>query len=174
MGHSEIGSNPKLAVPAPPGRVDITVAASILRDGRFLTVEERAGGRIVFNQPAGHVEPGEALVDAVIRETLEETGFTFAPTALLGIYHWHDAAEDLNYLRICFCGHATEPHARPQLDEVIVATHWLGRPQLLAKQAQLRSPMVLRCIDDHLSGTQFPLSCLAELNIEQQLRHAAR
>jgi len=167
-------TDPKLAVPEPSGRVDITVAASILKDGRFLTVEERAGGKIVFNQPAGHVEPGEALIDAVIRETREETGYIFAPTAVLGIYHWHDAAEDLNYLRIAFCGDASEPHARPQLDDVIVATHWLGRAQLLAKQARLRSPMVLRCVDDHLSGMQFPLSCLAELNIEQQLRQAAR
>jgi len=174
VGNSEIGSDPKLAVPAPPGRVDITVAASILRDGRFLTVEERAGGRIVFNQPAGHVEPGETLIDAVIRETREETGYTFTPTAVLGIYHWHDAAGDLNYLRICFCGDATAPHARPQLDDVIVATHWLARAQLLAKQACLRSPMVLRCVDDHLSGTRFPLACLAELDIEQRLRQAAR
>jgi 8-oxo-dGTP pyrophosphatase MutT (NUDIX family) len=155
----------RLPVPPTTGRVDITVAASIERNGCFLTVEERAGGRIVFNQPAGHVEPGETLIDAVIRETHEETGFAFAPTAVLGIYHWYDSAEELTYLRIAFCGDATAPRGEPVLDEVIIATHWLSRAQLVAKQARLRSPMVLSCIDDHLGGARFPLSCLAELNL---------
>ena len=164
----------KLAVPATPGRVDITVAASIEDNGRFLTVEEHAGGRIVFNQPAGHVEPGETLIDAVIRETLEESGYAFRPTSVLGIYHWHDDSEDLTYLRIAFRGEASPPRDAPVLDDVIVATHWLSRAQLIGRQPRLRSPMVLRCVDDHLSGTRFPLSCLAELNLDSRLRQASR
>ena len=167
-------TDPKLAVPTTHGRVDITVAASIEQEGRFLAVEEHAGGRIVFNQPAGHVERGETLVEAVVRETREETGYAFEPTSVLGIYHWHDAAEDLTYLRIAFRGDATAPPDHPALDDVIIATHWLDRAQFLAKQPRLRSPMVLRCVDDHLSGVRFPLSCLAELNLEHQLRQASR
>ena len=167
-------TDPKLAVPTTDGRVDITVAASIERHGRFLAVEEHAGGRIVFNQPAGHVEPGETLVEAVIRETREETGYAFEPTAVLGIYHWHDSAEELTYLRIAFCGEAAAPHERPVLDDVIIATHWLDRAEFLAKQPRLRSPMVLRCVDDHLRGIRFPLACLAELNLERQLQQACR
>ena len=160
----------RLTVPPTTGRVDITVAASIEVDGRFLTVEEHAGGRLVFNQPAGHVERGETLIEAVIRETAEETGFGFEPTEVLGIYHWHDDNDDLTYLRVAFLGEATPPIGEPVLDDVIVATHWLSRAQLVAKQARLRSPMVLRCVDDHLRGERFPLTCLNELNLERQLR----
>lgn len=165
-----------LRLPLPPttGRVDVTVAASIERNGQFLTVEERAGGRLVFNQPAGHVERGETLTDAVIRETAEETGFGFVPTDVLGIYHWHNDADDLTYLRVAFCGTATPPIEAPILDDVIVATHWLTRAQLVAKQSRLRSPMVLRCIDDHLRGARFPLDCLKELELERQLRNVGR
>ena len=160
----------RLTVPPTTGRVDITVAASIELNGRFLTVEERAGGRRVFNQPAGHVERGETLLEAVIRETFEETGFGLVPSEVLGIYHWHDDGDDLTYLRVAFRGEATPPTDEPVLDDVIVATHWLSRAQLIAKQARLRSPMVLRCVDDHLRGARFPLACLNELNLEQQLR----
>jgi 8-oxo-dGTP pyrophosphatase MutT (NUDIX family) len=167
-------TDPRLAVPATSGRVDITVAASIEAEGRFLTVEEHAGGRIVFNQPAGHVEPGETLIEAVIRETYEESGYAFEPTAVLGIYHWHDEAENLTYLRIAFCGDARAPRETPVLDDVIVATHWLSRDQLVARQPRLRSPMVLRCVDDHLNGTRFPLACVAELNLDSQLRRVSR
>jgi 8-oxo-dGTP pyrophosphatase MutT (NUDIX family) len=159
-----------LTVPPTTGQVDITVAASIELDGRFLTVEEHAGGRLVFNQPAGHVERGETLIDAVVRETAEETGFHFVPTEVLGLYHWHDQGDDLTYLRVAFRGEATPPSEEPILDDVIVATHWLNRSQLVAKQARLRSPMVLLCVDDHLRGARFPLACLSELNLEQQLR----
>lgn len=167
MAHS------KLEIPETAGRVDITVAALIEDRGRFLLVEEHAGGREVINQPAGHVEPGETLVEAVIRETREETGYRFAPSALLGVYHWHSDADDLSFLRVAFCGDARAPVDVPVLDEVIIATHWLSRDQVLARERRLRSPMVLRCIDDFCAGTRFPLSCIAELALDRRLRPAA-
>jgi len=163
---------PVLEMPRTDGRVDITVAALIENDGRYLLVEERAGGRLVFNQPAGHVEPGETLLDAVIRETREESGFTFTPTAVLGFYHWHSSTEDRTYLRIAFRGRGVPPTTAAVLDDVIVATHWLSREQVLAKQQRLRSPIVLRCIDDYRAGAQYPLSCLAELELEQRAQNA--
>ena len=164
-------SEPTLELPTTDGNVDITVAAVIESERRYLLVEERAGGRLVFNQPAGHVEPGEALLDAVIREAREESGFEFTPTAVLGIYHWHSAAEQRTYLRIAFCGPAVPPSAPPVLDDGIVATHWLSREQVLGNQQRLRSPIVLRCIDDHMAGARFPLSCLGELALDERLRN---
>lgn len=160
----------KLHLPETQQPVDITVAALIERSGRFLLVEEHAGGRAVFNQPAGHLEPGETLTEAVVRETLEETGYDFEPTAVLGLYQWYSQKDDLTFLRVAFCGRAKAPVAEPVLDEVIIATHWLSREQVLAYEPRLRSPMVLRCIDDYRAGTRFPLSCLAELALESRLR----
>jgi ADP-ribose pyrophosphatase YjhB (NUDIX family) len=161
----------KLQIPDTQQPVDITVAALIERDGRFLLVEEHAGGRAVFNQPAGHLEPGETLTDAVVRETREETGYRFEPTAVLGLYHWYSQKDDLTFLRVAFCGEASAPETDPVLDDVIIATHWLSREQVFARGPRLRSPMVLRCIDDHRTGTRFPLSCLAELALESRLRN---
>lgn len=174
ISRPELLAKPTLQIPEISNRVDITVAALIERDGRFLLVEERAGGREVINQPAGHVEPGETLVEAVIRETREETGYRFAPNAVLGLYHWYSEAEDLTFLRVAFRGEAEAPRGSPPLDEVIIATHWLCREQVLARESRLRSPMVLRCIDDYRAGTSFPLTCLAELAIETRLRQAGR
>ena len=165
---------PTLQVPATNAPVDITVAALIEQHGKFLLVEEHAGGRAVINQPAGHLEPGESLEEAVIRETLEETGFDFRPDAVLGLYHYYSAADDLSFLRVAFCGEAEPPKGDPVLDDVIIATHWLSRDQVLAREQRLRSPMVLRCIDDYRAGTRFPLSCLAELALESRLRQSSR
>lgn len=162
----------KLQVPDTQPPVDITVAALIEQNGRFLLVEEHAGGRAVFNQPAGHLEPGETLAEAVVRETREETGYRFEPTAVLGLYHWYSQKDELTFLRVAFCGEASPPDADPVLDDVIIATHWLSREQILAREPRLRSPMVLRCIDDYRTGTRFPLSCLAELQLESRLRSA--
>ncbi len=159
-----------LTIPTTIRSADITVAALIEDAGRFLLVEEHAGGRAVFNQPAGHLEVGETLVEAVVRETLEETGFRFEPTHVLGLYHWNSESDGATFLRVAFCGMAQPPHAQPELDPVIIATHWLTREQVLAQQNRLRSPMVLRCIDDFRSGTRFPLSCLAEGSFEERLR----
>ena len=127
----------------------VTVATVLERDGLFLLVEENTDDGIRYNQPAGHLEFGEALSDAAIRETLEETGYTCVPDALVGIY-----------LRFAFSGRVLAHDARRQLDEDIIAAHWLTPDEIRARQAQLRSPMVMRCIDDYLAGCRFPLGLL--------------
>jgi 8-oxo-dGTP pyrophosphatase MutT (NUDIX family) len=145
--------------------IDVTVAAIIERDGRFLVVEERSGGRLVLNQPAGHLEQGESLLAAVARETLEETGHRFEPDYVVGVYLWRSEEADTTYLRVAFCG-AVEPSAdvhAASLDDGIVAVHWLSRAQLLRRGHELRSPMVLRCLDDYLAGQRYPLDCLSYL-----------
>jgi len=144
--------------------IDVTVAAIVPDGEQFLFVEERVGGELVFNQPAGHLEPGESLLDAVIRETLEETGFHFQPESLVGIYQWHCDAAARSFLRVTFMGSAEPPAQTPELDDGIVATHWLTRNQLLSPQRRLRSPMVIRCLDDFLADIRYPLDCLTDLD----------
>jgi 8-oxo-dGTP pyrophosphatase MutT (NUDIX family) len=143
--------------------IDVTVAAIIERAGKFLMVEERAGTGLVLNQPAGHLEQGESLLAAVAREALEETGHRFAPEHVVGFYLWHSLDAETTYLRIAFCGDVEPSADVAALDEGIVAVHWLSRVQLVNRAHQLRSPMVLRCIDDYLSGQRYPLDCLAHL-----------
>jgi 8-oxo-dGTP pyrophosphatase MutT (NUDIX family) len=133
-----------------------TVAAVLERDGRFLLVEERVEGRLVLNQPAGHLDPGESLVAACRREVLEETAHRFAPSALVGIYRWHYAAADVTFLRFCFRGRIEGTAERP-LDREIVRLHWLTREELAACREAHRSPLVQRCVDDYLAGRAFPL-----------------
>ena len=152
--------------------IDVTVAALIESDGRFLFVEEEAGGRIVFNQPAGHLEPGESLTEAVVRETFEETGFSFRPDALVGLYLWQCDEAETTFLRVAFTGIATPPVSRPDLDAGIVATHWLTREQIMARESQLRSPLVRRCIDDYQADIRHPLSVISELPVEELARLA--
>ena len=144
--------------------IDVTVAAIVESRGKFLMVEERAaGGNLVLNQPAGHLEQGESLLAAVVRETLEETGHRFEPEHVVGFYLWHSREADTTYLRVAFCG-TVEPSADVAvLDEAVVAVHWLTRAQLNSRTHQLRSPMVMRCIDDYLSGQRYPLDCIAYL-----------
>jgi 8-oxo-dGTP pyrophosphatase MutT (NUDIX family) len=141
-------------------RIDVTVAALIEQRGRFLLVEEHVDGELVLNQPAGHLEPRESLLEAVIREVAEETGHTFVPEAVVGVYLWQNAPATRSFLRVCFAGTATAPRAEPLLDHGIVGVHWLTRAELANPPRKLRSPMVLRCIDDLQSGARFPLSCL--------------
>ena len=139
--------------------IDVTVAAVIEREGRFLIVEERVAGERVFNQPAGHLEPGESLLQAVMREVHEETGFEFTPQSLIGVFLWQHP--ERTYLRVTFAGAAEPPAATPQLDLGIIATHWLRRQDLL--KLNLRSPLVLQCIDAYASGASYPLELLASL-----------
>jgi 8-oxo-dGTP pyrophosphatase MutT (NUDIX family) len=169
MARPALLAEPGLQMRTTTAQVEITVAALIEDRGRFLVVEELAGGRAVINHPAGHLEPGETLTQAVIRETREETGYRFEPTAVLGLYDWPSGADDVTVLRVAFRGQAEPPREAPVLDEVIIATHWFSREQLLARESALRSPMVLRCIDDYRAGMRFPLSCLAELSLEDRL-----
>lgn len=140
----------------------VTVAAVVERDGRFLLVEEHADGGLRINQPAGHLERGESLLQAVAREALEETAHPFDPTALLGIYLWRSAspARAATYLRFAFTGELGERIAGRPLDRGIVRTLWLSREELAQRDAQHRSPLVARCIDDYLRGQRYPLGLL--------------
>jgi 8-oxo-dGTP pyrophosphatase MutT (NUDIX family) len=138
-------------------RPDLTVAAIVERNGQFLLVEERVGNAIVFNQPAGHVERGEELIAAVIRETLEETAWTFRPEALVGIYLWEQPERQRSFLRFAFCGQVTAHDADRRLDRGIERALWMDRSQMLTRSARLRSPMVMRCVDDYLEGQRFAL-----------------
>ena len=138
---------------------DVTVAAVIERSGRFLLVEERIRGRLVLNQPAGHLEDGESLLEAVVRETLEETAWHFTPESLLGIYQWR-SPRGHSTLRFAFTGSVQGHDAARPLDPPVVATHWFARTDIAQRAAQLRTPLVLRCIDDWLAGRRLPLDAL--------------
>ncbi len=141
----------------------VTVAAVIERAGEFLLVDERVSGRRVLNQPAGHLDDGESLVEAVIRETLEETAWHFAPTALVGIYRWRHARDNTTSLRVTFCGEVSSHDPGLKLDDGIIGCVWLTREQLTATPKRLRSPMVLRSIDDYLMGARHSLSILSDI-----------
>lgn len=145
-----------------PLRPEITVAALAEQDGRFLMVEERIKGRAVFNQPAGHVEGGETLLEAVVREAREETAWRFEPRFLLGVY-FLEHAHGRSTLRFAFTGAVCDHDAAQPLDRGILRTHWLTRDELGERQPRLRSPLVLRCVDDYLSGRRFPLDLVASI-----------
>lgn len=151
--------------------IHVTVAAIIESGGRFLLVEERVDGRVVLNQPAGHLDPGESLAAAAARETLEETGYAFAPTHLVGIYHWQNES-GTTFVRFAFCGAHTAPAGPVRLDHGIIATLWLSRAQMLARGAELRSPMVLRGVDDYLAGRRHSLDIVPYLPWERLAQRA--
>jgi 8-oxo-dGTP pyrophosphatase MutT (NUDIX family) len=144
----------------------LTVAAIIERQGRFLFVEEpdKVTGRPVINQPAGHVEPGESLLDAVRREVLEETGLDFTPGAIVGLYPLK-AANGSDYFRICYAGTVPDDAVASPEDPDILRCHWLSRAELVT--ANLRSGWVLRCLDDALAGKRYPLDLVAEIRVER-------
>jgi 8-oxo-dGTP pyrophosphatase MutT (NUDIX family) len=144
--------------------IDVTVAAIVEREGKFLMVEERSGSHLVLNQPAGHLEQGESLIAAVVRETLEETAHHFEPSHVVGLYLWRSEEAATTYLRVAFCGSADPMADVETLDDGIVAVHWLTRAQLRTRERQLRSPMVLRCLDDYLAGHRHPLEILHYLD----------
>ena len=146
-----------------PERPHLTVAAVIERDGHFLLVEEIADGAQVYNQPAGHVEGGESIVEACMRETLEETGWRFRPHHVVGIYRWQRPGSNLSFLRFAIAGEAFDFDAERPLDEGILRSVWLSREQMLTGDVALRSPMVMRCVDDHLAGHHYPLDLLREV-----------
>jgi len=139
----------------------VTVAAVIERNGKFLFVEERIDGRLVLNQPAGHLDPGESLVAACAREVLEETAHRFQPTGLVGVYRWHYAAKDVTFLRFCFRGSVSGEDKGRKLDKEIVKLHWLSPAELESRKADHRSPLVKKCVEDFLAGRRFPLDVLS-------------
>lgn len=144
-------------------RPDLTVAAVVERDGRFLLVEERVGSQLVFNQPAGHVERGEQLVAAVIRETLEETAWDFRPEALVGVYFWEVPEKQRSFMRFAFTGQVTSHDQTRRLDRSIARALWLSHEEIVERTSRLGSPMVLRCIEDYLQGQRYPLDLVCEL-----------
>jgi 8-oxo-dGTP pyrophosphatase MutT (NUDIX family) len=136
---------------------NVTVAALIEREGRFLLVEEETDGGLRFNQPAGHLDEGESLVAACARETLEETAWGFAPTALVGIYQWPRPQGDLTYLRFAFSGDLGEHEAGRVLDDGILRAVWMTPDEIRANAERHRSPLVWQCVTDYLAGKRFPL-----------------
>ena len=139
---------------------DVTVAAVIERDGKFLLVEEETSQGVRFNQPAGHLEADESLLDAVKREVLEESAYHFVPQHLLGIYRWHSADSDTTYLRFAFTGEITGFDPDRSLDTGIIQTVWLTPDEIRATQARHRSPLILRCVEDYLDNKRYPLDLL--------------
>ena len=149
---------------------EVTVAAVVQREGRFLMVEERVSGRLVLNQPAGHLEDRETLIEAAIRETREETAWRLTPEALIGTYLWRNPDNDRTFLRFAFCGSVDDHAAGQALDTGIVRAVWMTHEQLLAQPGRLRSPLVLRCLDDYLRGQRQPLESVATLDLETALK----
>ena len=142
---------------------DVTVAALVERDGRFLMVEESIRGRRVLNQPAGHLEPGESLVEAMARETLEETGWTVRPLAFIGNYLWTSPHDGRNFLRFAFAAEALSHDPARPLDAGILAALWLGLDELRQRRDDLRSPLVLAAVEDFLGGRRLPLDAIRRL-----------
>ncbi|MGH8434738.1 MAG: NUDIX hydrolase [Pseudomonas sp.] len=138
----------------------VTVATVVEDQGRFLLVEEMANGRAVFNQPAGHLEADESLIQAALRETLEETGWDIELTAVTGIYLYTAPSNGVTYQRICFAGRPLQHHPEHPLDDGIIGPCWLTRAELATQPERWRSELVLRCIDDYLAGERFPLTLL--------------
>ncbi|MFK5913179.1 MAG: NUDIX hydrolase [Woeseiaceae bacterium] len=137
------------------------MAAIIHQAERFLLVEETIQGKLVINQPAGHLESNESLIEAVIRETLEETRWDFSPKYISGLYQWqHENGE--TYLRICFVGDITKEHSQLNLDTGIEQVIWMSE-QEIKEHESLRSPLVIKSIDDYLSGHKFPISLIQEI-----------
>jgi len=136
---------------------NVTVAAVVERDGRFLLIEEDTAHGRLFNQPAGHLEPGESLIHAVARETLEESAYTFEPTGLLGVYQYHSDADGVTYMRFAFTGKIVGHDAGRALDKSIVRAAWLTPEEIRREASRHRSPLVMRCVDDFLAGRRYPL-----------------
>ena len=139
-----------------------TVAAIVEQEGRFLFVEEISHGKRVFNQPAGHVDEGESLQDATIRETFEESKWQIKPTALVGIYTYKAPSNNVTYYRFCYACEAIEEIHEAQLDKDILAAHWFTLEEVKARKEQLRSPLVMKCLEDYLAGKQYPTNLIYE------------
>jgi 8-oxo-dGTP pyrophosphatase MutT (NUDIX family) len=139
----------------------VTVATIVERDGRFLLVYENADGRQVYNQPAGHLDADETLIEAAVRETLEETGWTVRPTAVLNIRLYESPSNGVTYLRTTFVAEAVSHNPEYRLDDEIIEAVWLTREELAERRDELRSPMTLQVIDDYLAGARYPLEVVA-------------
>lgn len=143
----------------------VTVAAVVAHEKRFLMVAETIAGRRVINQPAGHLEPGESLLEAVSRETLEETGYRFRASSLVGIYQWRPerGADGQAFLRFAFAGEVEATPGGAGLSSEIDEVLWVQAGELARRANEHRSPLVGRCVDDYLVGRRYPLSILTSL-----------
>jgi 8-oxo-dGTP pyrophosphatase MutT (NUDIX family) len=142
---------------------DVTVATVVVSDGRLLCVEERANGRLVLNQPAGHLEPDESILDAARSETLEETGWDVRLTAFVGAYQWKAPESGRHYLRMAFAAEPVAHDPARELDEGIVRALWMTPGELLDARDRHRSPLVWQAVADHLAGCRHPLSLLQQI-----------
>lgn len=140
----------------------ITVATIVEADGRFLMVEESKGGRLVLNQPAGHLEPNETLRQAALRETLEETGWTVELSGVVGIYLYTAPSNGVTYQRVCFAATPLTHDPQRTFDEGITGALWMTRDELVAQPERWRSELILRCIDDYLAGQPYDLAVVRD------------
>jgi 8-oxo-dGTP pyrophosphatase MutT (NUDIX family) len=139
---------------------NVTVAAIVEQDGRFLLVEEETPEGLRFNQPAGHLDAGESLVAACVREALEETAYAFEPNALVGIYQWPRPQGDITYLRFAFAGKVGSRNTARKLDTGILRAVWMTPQEIAACAERHRSPLILQCIEDYLAGQRYPLEVI--------------
>jgi 8-oxo-dGTP pyrophosphatase MutT (NUDIX family) len=139
---------------------NVTVAAVVERDGRFLMVEEETDDGVRFNQPAGHLDQGESLVQAAAREALEETAHRFRPDFLVGIYQWPRPVGDITYLRFAFGGELVGFDPDRELDSGILRAVWMSLDELRATRERHRSPLILQCCEDYMAGRRFPLDLI--------------
>lgn len=147
---------------------DVTVATIVVRDGRLLCVEERVNGQVVINQPAGHLEPDESLLDAALRETREETGWDVRLTAFVGAYQWKaptqpDGSNGRHFLRFAFAADPVQHDPGRELDTGILRASWMTPAELMAARERHRSPLVWHAVADYLAGQRQPLSMLQQL-----------
>lgn len=163
-----LATAPQPPAPATPNKVrwkpNVTVAALIERDGKFLLVEEDTSDGILLNNPAGHLDPGESPIQAVIRETLEETARQFAPEGFVGMFMSRFRrtrnGEDTTYLRLAFHGSVSDADPLLDLDEGILRTVWMTIDEIRSQPHRMRSPLVIECIEAYLAGESYPLSIL--------------
>lgn len=144
-------------------RPRVTVATVVADKGRFLFVEENIRGELVLNQPAGHLEQNESLLDAALRETLEETGWTVELTDFIGVYQWNTPDGSAEYLRFTFAARPISHDEHRPLDEGIARALWLNREEAAAQSARHRNPMVLGNVDDWIAGKRYPLDAIQSL-----------
>lgn len=139
---------------------NVTVAAIIEQDGKFLLIEELTSQGLKFNQPAGHLEANESLLEAVIRETREESAYVFEPQHLIGVYRWHANSTDTTFLRFAYSGRILAHHVGQALDQGIVRTVWMTVEEIRTSASHHRSPLILQCVEDYLAGKRYPLELI--------------
>ncbi len=141
----------------------VTVASIVEKDNRFLCVKELIDGKEVINQPAGHLDPDESIIEAVIRETQEETGYTITPDYLVGIYKWKHPTKDKTFLRFVFSASIVDHNPEQELDTGILEAIWPSIDELSSDNHELRSPMVLQAINDYKQGKKYPVDLVQDM-----------